>query len=161
MSQKDPEERKAYNRQYYQEHKQELLPKIRKRVKEWQSNNRDHCNEQQREYRKQNATPWREATKRYRAKLKADGVAAYGGCCSCCGEIELEFLTLDHVDGGGGAHRKLLKRQGRMGGGAPWLIAKQEGYPPTYRVLCSNCNTSAAQGGGVCVHQRKKNEITH
>ena len=41
MSQKDPKTRSAYNRQYYEEHRKELLPKIRERVREWQRNNRD------------------------------------------------------------------------------------------------------------------------
>lgn len=28
--------------------------------------------------------------------------------CACCGEKNIEFLTIDHIDGGGHTHRKLL-----------------------------------------------------
>jgi len=147
-------DQKAYNQRYYQEHKEELLPKIRERVRGWQKDNKEHRNEQQREYRKQDAAPWRAATKRYRAKLKIEAVAAYGGQCQCCGETELEFLTLDHVHGGGARHRRETKNS------PGWLVAKKEGYPPKYRLLCWNCNSSAFRGGGICVHQRRGCETT-
>lgn len=156
MGRKDAAGRSEYNKQYYRDHKVELLPKIRKRVAVWQKENRDHCNEQQRESRKEDPKPWRESTKRYRIKLKTDGIKAYGGHCQCCGEAEPEILTCDHVSGGGNKHRAELKRQGKFGGGGMWLVAKKEGYPPTYRVLCWNCQWSAHIGGGICFHKRRQ-----
>ena len=150
---KDLVERSEYNQDYYEKHKTELLPKIRKRTKIWQASQREHCNEYQRDSRKENPAPWREVTRRYRAKLKADGIAAYGGCCQCCGETELDFLTCDHVKGGGNKHRAELKKQGQFGGGGMWLVAKKEKYPPTYRVLCWNCQWGARLHNGVCTHK--------
>src|SRR5436305_941261 len=50
--------------------------------------------------------------------------------CACpgCGEKRLEFLAVDHIDGGGGKHRKAV------GGGGhnfySWL--KRNDYPPGY-----------------------------
>src|ERR1700726_1141623 len=39
-----------------------------------------------------------------RKVLRSAGFAAYGGAvCACCGEKELAFLTLDHIENNGGA----------------------------------------------------------
>src|SRR5665213_1527449 len=103
---KDPIKVAEYNKHYYELHKNELLPKIRKRVHIWQKANRKYCNKQQRNYRKENPYPWRAATSKYRINLRADGIAAYGGECQCCHISEPEFLTLDHANGGGTKHRK-------------------------------------------------------
>ena len=69
----------------------------------------------------------------------------YGDVCSCCGEREAAFLTIDHINGGGRAHRKAL--------GAPniytWLIRND--YPEGYRILCFNCNCVATRVE-VCPH---------
>lgn len=73
---------------------------------------------------------------RYRRKLKTDAFDAYGGpVCAHCGETRLACLTVDHIDGGGNAHRRKV--------GAGWQFYKQlrrDGYPPGYRILCMNCN---------------------
>lgn len=77
----------------------------------------------------------------------------YGAACSCCGESEPIFLTIDHMNNDGGDRRKAA-------GSAVWeyvLIARaiQEGKPPTdLRILCFNCNCGRARNGGVCPHGR-------
>jgi hypothetical protein len=84
---------------------------------------------------------------RYRAKC----FDAYGGSfCACCGESTIEFLTLDHINGDGGA----LRRSGVENAGER-LYRKLElaGYPPGYQVLCMNCNW-ARRHDGICPHQR-------
>lgn len=81
-------------------------------------------------------------------KLRADTLAAYGNKCACCGESRPEFLAIDHINGGGGKHRK------EVGGGSRyfgWL--RRNGYPPGYRVLCHNCNMAIAMYGS-CPHQK-------
>jgi hypothetical protein len=90
------------------------------------------------------------AHRRHRARLKQQVVAAYGGECSCCGEGELEFLTLDHV---GGRATTDTARGHRM-----YLQAKREGFPATYRLLCWNCNCARQHNGGVCPHERAREE---
>jgi len=65
---------------------------------------------------------------------KAELVAAYGGKCACCGETELTFLSLDHVNGGGRTHRTELGSNRKV-----YQLVKAEGFPPTYRILCMNC----------------------
>jgi len=60
--------------------------------------------------------------------------------CACCGEAHLNFLAIDHIDGGGKKHREELGYSG-----APfyeWL--ERNNYPKGFRVLCFNCNFSLA-----------------
>lgn len=72
--------------------------------------------------------------------------------CACCGVPELEFLAIDHVGGGGNAHRKAI---GRNSGAAFYDWLRKEGYPTGYQVLCHNCN-SARGFYGICPHERSK-----
>ncbi len=83
----------------------------------------------------------------WRRKLRQEVVEAYGGCCQCCKESRTEFLVIDHVDGGGSKHLKAL-------GGAAYFYGwlRRNGFPPGYRVLCSNCN-SAKGLYGYCPHE--------
>lgn len=99
-------------------------------------------------------TAWREAnrehvrayTRRKAADLRAEVLAAYGGACACCGERTPDFLTLDHINGGGTAHRKATW-------GKVYQQVKREGFPPGYRVLCWNCNW-AYRLMGDCPHRQ-------
>lgn len=88
-----------------------------------------------------------------KARLKVQTFEAYGGCsCACCGETGIDFLTIDHIGGGGNRHRQELFG-GRRGSGYDfygWL--KKQGYPPGYQVLCFNCNF-AKWKLGECPHQ--------
>lgn len=90
---------------------------------------------------------------RQRSRMKI--LRAYGGekpSCLCCGESELAFLTLDHTEGGGNAHRR--KITGTTSGGSKfyaWII--RNSYPPGFRILCHNCNYGMARPGG-CPHGR-------
>jgi hypothetical protein len=69
--------------------------------------------------------------------------------CACCGETQLEFLTIDHRDGGGTLHRETAGRGQRFYG---WLI--RNGFPDGYQVLCYNCNCSLGHYK-YCPHQKK------
>jgi hypothetical protein len=77
----------------------------------------------------------------------------YGGAfCACCGEDIWEFLTLDHINDDGAAHRKEI-------GGSGYklqLWAKRNGYPAGLRVMCRNCNFGRYVNGGICPHQQQK-----
>jgi len=68
--------------------------------------------------------------------------------CACCGETYIEFLAIDHVDGGGTKHRKEIKVNGGTGF-YQWL--KQNNYPEGFRVLCHNCNFALGHYG-YCPH---------
>lgn len=73
----------------------------------------------------------------------------YGLVCICCGETHFEFLSIDHVLGGGRQH--LAKLHVGNGGSAfyGWLI--RQGFPPGYETRCMNCN-SAIGHYGYCPH---------
>ncbi|MBA7506554.1 hypothetical protein ES706_05245 [subsurface metagenome] len=67
--------------------------------------------------------------------------------CACCGEPDIRFLTIDHINGNGNQHRKSI------GAGSTfydWLI--RAGMPEGYQVLCYNCNIARAWYG-ICPHQ--------
>lgn len=64
--------------------------------------------------------------------------------CVCCGENTLEFLTINHIDGGGRQHKK------STGGHIyEWLIRNE--FPEGFNVLCMNCNFADGMYG-VCPH---------
>jgi hypothetical protein len=71
--------------------------------------------------------------------------------CACCKENQYEFLSLDHINGGGSKHRKSL--------GTKYILSYlvKAGFPEGYQVLCHNCNL--AKGFyGKCPHQRTPDE---
>lgn len=84
-------------------------------------------------------------------RVKMEVLTHYAGGtpqCACCAEDTLEFLTIDHIHGGGGKHRAALK--GKIAGMWHWL--KRAGYPLGYRVLCMNCNLATGLYGS-CPHK--------
>jgi hypothetical protein len=89
--------------------------------------------------------------RKYRKINKKLVFTHYGGNppkCACCGESHMEFLAIDHINGGGNKQRK----QGLNGHTLyAWLI--KNNYPEGYRVLCHNCNL--ARGFyGYCPHEK-------
>lgn len=109
----------------------------------WSVSLRRHCSEA---CRTEAAATGRQAA---RADMRLAALRAYSNrdpFCSCCGEGVLQFLALDHIDGGG--HRQRTETGG--GGFYTWL--KKNGYPPGFRVLCHNCNMGRQLNGGICPH---------
>lgn len=93
--------------------------------------------------------------KNKRIRLKKAAMAAYGGeCCSCCGETTIEFLSIDHINNDGAAHRRNIKN-GYGNKMYEWLHHNK--YPPGFQVLCMNCNFAKGHFG-VCPHKREKND---
>ena len=89
----------------------------------------------------------REFQKRSHQQRRTRVIAAYGGKCVCCGETELAFLTMDHMNGGGNAHRRSGVFHGTVGY-YRWLEINS--YPEGFQVLCHNCNFAKSHGG--CPH---------
>jgi len=92
----------------------------------------------------------RRRTREEQRRLKREVLTHYGGCrCACCGESEIQFLSIDHIHGGGTQHRKQIGRRSMYA----WL--KKQGYPDGFQVLCMNCNF--AKGSfGQCPHERER-----
>lgn len=97
-----------------------------------------------------------EKAHKYQLKLKKEVFENYGGAkCVCCGEKNIEFLSLDHTNGGGNKERKLLTGSDRNGGYHFYYFLKNAGFPTKekYRVLCMNCQFGTL-GGRICPHKR-------
>lgn len=91
----------------------------------------------------------------WRKKLKDEVFNAYGGHrCACCGETESCFLELDHINGDGCKHRRLLS--GKNVGGSHMVVyyhLRKNGFPPGYQILCANCNVGKHRNKGICPHK--------
>ena len=74
----------------------------------------------------------------------ADG---YGGRCACCGETNIYFLTIDHVDGIANEPRAEFRKRG------PTLHARliRAGFPSGFQCLCMQCNWAKGLHG-LCPH---------
>jgi len=93
----------------------------------------------------------------WRRKLYDEVLAHYGNKCVCCGESNKAFLTLDHINNDGAAHRRQLKTKG---GYRFYRLMKTQGYPPILQVMCYNCN-NAKRIYGICPHQQSSNPLQH
>lgn len=97
--------------------------------------------------------------KKRRARVKEAVFAAYGGYkCACCGETEKLFLTIDHINNNGAAHRREIVGK-RTGAGYPtynWLA--NNNFPEGYQVLCMNCNHGKRMNNGICPHKARCND---
>jgi predicted transcriptional regulator len=92
--------------------------------------------------------------RRRRLKIKLDVINGYGGKCACCGEIRVDFLTIDHINNDGKEDRKKFGRSANKL--YRWLIANN--FPEGYQILCMNCNFSKYLNKGKCIHQIEKEQ---
>ena len=107
--------------------------------------------EASRKSRRKNPEGSRAIDRKWRRKLRAKVLTAYGGCCACCGETTPDFLTLDHINNDGAEHRRQII--GSRGGSVIYRWAHVNNYPPVLQLLCYNCNCSKAYYGS-CPHRR-------
>lgn len=95
----------------------------------------------------------------YRRELRLKVISHYSqgkNECACCGEKHMEFLTINHMNGGGTKHRIQLSGGGKKVSGNifyKWLV--KNNFPEGYNVLCDNCNSSLGRYG-YCPHQKEK-----
>lgn len=107
------------------------------RVNEWVSKQDKHVFGEKR----------RQISKKWVEELKFEVISVYGPCY-CCDENRIEFLTIDHIDGGGAKHRKEINMVGYRF--YSWL--KNNNYPKEFRTACANCNM-AIRFGKTCPHK--------
>ena len=94
----------------------------------------------------------------YRDKMRNKVFDHYGRLCRCCGEKNIEFLTIDHVNNDG---YKFKTRNGkRIGGIGMHLKIIKDGFPKIYQVLCMNCNWGR-RFNGICPHKVLKNRLSN
>ena len=88
--------------------------------------------------------------------LKEQTIVEYGGKCACCGDKNIIFLTVDHINGNGSEHRKSIQSNYKMTGTNFYRWLRKHNYPKdNYQILCFNCNF-AKHTLGICPHQHTK-----
>lgn len=100
-----------------------------------------------------NPEKYKQSRRDQKRLLKIETLKHYGGVCVCCGESNLLFLTIDHINGNGGQHRRQLG-MGNGGGHVFYQWLKNNHFPNGYQVLCFNCNCGRAINNGVCPHEQ-------
>jgi len=122
-----PEERKAYLKDYKATHKREE----QEYWKEYKRNNSEKIKARYLSNSEANKVKIRARAR----ELKRELLSHYSnGTLKCvkCGFDDYRALTIDHINGGGTAHRRLLK-----GGFYAWL--RKNNLPEGYQTLCMNC----------------------
>lgn len=98
--------------------------------------------------------PCRDKQKLRYQTLKVEVFKAYGGAiCACCGEKELKFLCIDHINND---RPEQCKEMGWKNPSADRLYSwlKRNKFPKGYQVLCWNCNRGKWANGGICPHKK-------
>jgi len=131
--------RESYHRVYQKEYYQR--PEIKKRTQEYMKDYNKGYN-QRPDIKKRKNRQRREQHK----ILQRQFLEMYGGVCMCCGEKDIRFLTLDHVNGNGSADRRERSRAAILREALSDLNTEK------YQILCYNCNMGKAINDGVCPH---------
>lgn len=97
-----------------------------------------------REHYTSNKEKYKETSAKHRLEQRLACIKHYGPNCRCCGESRIEFLGIDHINGGGAKHRREIGSVITR-----WLV--RNNFPDGFRVLCHNCNMSLGLYG-YCPH---------
>ncbi len=85
-------------------------------------------------------------------KVKSECIQSYGEKCVCCGETNIKYLQLDHINNDGGKHRN------EIGAGINVLKwAKKNSFPKSLQLLCANCHQAKTIYGGCTLDDHEKN----
>jgi len=84
-----------------------------------------------------------------RSKLKVKIFSHYGSKCKCCGQSEIDVLTINHINNNGAEHRKEIKLS-CVDKFYYWII--KNNFPDDLQVLCWNCNLGRQFHDGICPH---------
>ena len=92
---------------------------------------------------------------RYRLKIKSKALSIYGLECACCGEDDIGFLSIDHINGVG------VKKRKEHGSGMNFygILLKME-KQKDLQVLCYNCNLGRHKRNRTCPHKEEKMTIS-
>jgi len=170
MPLKDKELNKKYHREYIKKWRNKN-PEREKEIQKKSNANRDYQKwyhdkkkndpefiKKRKEYYQNNKAYFKEKSKKCYIKTKVKVqerwqakrllvLKHYGMKCQCCGETQIEFLAIDHINNDGNIHRKQIKTNI-----FDWLI--KNNFPDGFQVLCHNCNLSKSFYG-YCPHNKK------
>lgn len=126
-----------------------------KRASQYYLKNSQKLKERTQLWKKKNKKKVIEMSKQYRMELKLEALRSYSKNriikCVCCGEKEIDFLCLDHINNDGFKERKNRSIGASF---SKWLKVKNYPKNLNLQVLCFNCNFSK-RIHGVCIHKLK------
>lgn len=99
-----------------------------------------------RAYRKRNRKIVNQKARDKTKKRKILVITHYGKKCICCGDIHIEFLSINHPNGDGAKHRR------KIGQGYLYLWLIKNNFPDGFEVMCMNCNWGS-RNTGICPHK--------
>jgi len=169
MPLKDEEKRKEYHRKYIKkwrkdnpEREKELQKKgnAKRDYQKWYQKKKKNDPEfikKRKEYYEKNKEYFKEKSRKCYLKTKEKVkerwrkkreivLNYYGGKCICCGETQIEFLAIDHINNDG--HKKRKEMTTNI---YDWI--KKNKFPKDLQILCHNCNMAKAFYGS-CPHDR-------
>ena len=91
----------------------------------------------------------RQKINQYKLLVKYQVIEKYGGTCTCCGESQILFLTIDHKNNDGNIERK----DSSYSSTAFYLKLRKDEIRSDIQVLCWNCNLGKNVNNGVCPHK--------
>jgi len=114
---------------------------------------RECTNEKQRRKYHKNIEAYRRGRRENYKTHKKKVFDYYGYECVCCGESEVFFLDVDHINNDG--HRWKDKNGKRATRNVyQWLV--QHRFPEGFQILCANCNQGKRRNKGVCPHSSQE-----
>ena len=132
-----------------------IKPKSRKQYRQdWYVKNKEQEDKRSKAYYARNKASILAHVRKKNQAIKLVVLTHYSGVgypsCNCCKESIMDFLTIDHINGGGTKHRKLTGVGTQM---YRWLI--KNNYPEGFQVLCFNCNCAKGLNGNnnKCPHE--------
>jgi len=146
------ERMRVYHKEYYQR------PEVKDRQREYMREyiKRPKVKEYYRQYNQRPEVKNRrnELKREHNKNLREQFFEMYGGVCMCCGEKDIRFLTLDHVDGNGKDDRRERSQEAILREALSNLNTEK------YQILCYNCNMGRSINNGVCPHSPHKPETS-
>lgn len=130
---------KDNQKRYYANHRNDVM----ELAKKWRNNNREQFHIIQARSRKKRLD-----------ELKHIVYEHYGGKkpkCTCCGEMTIKLLTIDHINNNGNGQRKQNIKGLRF---YRWIV--QNDFPSDLQLLCWNCNMGKArEDDHICPHKKE------
>jgi hypothetical protein len=131
------------------------------RIKKYRNNHPEKVKKWKKDHYKNNKEKILKRMKEWYWKLWLDTIDHYGGKCSCCGESNPMFLTMDHINNDGYIWRRNIykergynNKRGTRGVSTTvhliWI--RKNNYPKDLQLLCFNCNCGKNRNKGVCPH---------
>jgi hypothetical protein len=105
-------------------------------------------------YQADNPEKVKETRRKHHWNIKSQILMHYGGKCACCGETDLKFLCIDHINNDGAKQRKEAGFTAGISSFYYWI--KKNGFPTDLQVLCYNCNMAKALYK-ICPHKSLTN----